>query len=239
MATTQPIPLDVIFSDADLWPRDALDDERVAEFTALYKERGPSALPPVVLALDPDPDPETLHHGWVYLIPVDGWHRLAAWEAAGVGEEIPAVVRDDLTSRGAIFAEAVRLAVASAKPLTASERRQAIASLVGMAPDLSDREIAKRTGVSYMTVNRIRHRADPAGDPDDDDDEAAPPVRRERPSIADRFAILLLSDDAGDLEVGALQQALLRRNERMKRDYGALTSLIRGCAAVLAGVAQW
>ena len=44
--------LDAVISDPGLWPRRALDEERVAEFVGLYAEQGPEALPPIEVVPD-------------------------------------------------------------------------------------------------------------------------------------------------------------------------------------------
>jgi ParB-like chromosome segregation protein Spo0J len=77
----QLVKLDLIRFTPHAWPRRYLDEERVEDFAALYREQGVTALPPLELVDD--------QHG--RLLIVDGVHRWQAARKAGL-EEVLATV---------------------------------------------------------------------------------------------------------------------------------------------------
>ena len=132
------------------WPREGPDEERLALFTELYVSDGVGALPPIEVIERPSGN---------YLI-ADGHHR--AFAAVRVGlKEIPAQILP-LAYGGDPFVAAYRrgleTAVASSKPLTLNERRRAGWRLLKEEPALSDREIARLSGLSHQTIARFREK---------------------------------------------------------------------------------
>lgn len=74
MSTTVEVELAAVRFVASAWPREYIDEERVEDFAALYKEHGAEALPPIELVpYGPDR----------YLIG-DGVHRVEAARSAGL-----------------------------------------------------------------------------------------------------------------------------------------------------------
>jgi ParB-like chromosome segregation protein Spo0J len=66
---------------AKAWPRRYIDEERVEDFAALYREQGHTALPPLELVND--------GHG--RLLIADGVHRWQAARKAGLTEVLATV----------------------------------------------------------------------------------------------------------------------------------------------------
>ena len=100
----------------------------------------PSAWPPIVVRL------------LDYQV-IDGMHRLAAARATGQ-EWIRGVLLDG--DEAACWVEAVRANASHGLPLTASERRRAIAGIVRFHPEWSDRRIAEIVRVSPSTIRSVR-----------------------------------------------------------------------------------
>jgi len=84
---------------------------------------------------------------------IDGAHRVQAAMLRG-DEEIQAQFFDG--SEDEAFVLAVELNIAHGLPLTMTERKLAATRIVANCPDLSDRAIARSTGLSDKTVARIR-----------------------------------------------------------------------------------
>jgi ParB-like chromosome segregation protein Spo0J len=126
-----------------LWPRRGLIRSRVREFAALYRDRGEGGLAPIVVG-------EV--NGQRYL--VDGWHRAAAAEAAGL-TGLPAWLIP-LERREDVYLEAVQLSTTSAQPLTQREKRAVVDRLLVEHRFASDHEIARLAGVSHPTVGKRR-----------------------------------------------------------------------------------
>lgn len=222
------VPLAAIVQDRNLWPRRALDAERVKEFAELYAGDDPDALPPVQLAPLPAAGGYSRTSGKSgagagaasrYAI-VDGWHRiegrrLAAEKARKAdAPAIPAIIRADLTTADAIYLEAVRLSSTSAKPLSSAEKRAAVRRILATQSSLSDREIARLAGCSHMTVGRLRNplrrSLSAVGDAlagSGAEQGASTGARAER-YIEDRLISLLCREDAGELDAADLAAAL-------------------------------
>jgi hypothetical protein len=150
--------------DRSAWPRVDVDRERVEEFYALFEAEGETALPPVEVISDPN-------GGFVL---ADGWHRLTALNALGVGR-VRAVVVPSANGSDAVMAAFERALVRSAisaKPLSRAEKQAAVIRLIEIRPTASDREIGRLAGVDHKTVGRLRARG------------IAPPPEQQRPRTA-------------------------------------------------------
>lgn len=135
----------------EAWPREALDEERVGEFRALYEAEGPEALPPI----------EVVHASQLggYLV-TDGWHRSAALGDLDCDEAIAMVLATPAGQLPKSFAyqRGLECSAKASKPLTRHEKQVAIDRLVQELPTQSDRGIARIVGVDHKTVARIRER---------------------------------------------------------------------------------
>jgi hypothetical protein len=148
------VKLAAIRFNKSAWPRECLDDERVEDFTELYREQGVEALP--ALELVPD-------GGAGYLIG-DGVHRWMAAREAGL-DEVSAVLvvpPNDIDPAAFAYLHALYCSAISSKPLTRSEKQAAIRCLMTNWPEMSDREVARRVGVDHKTVGRVRRGDSPA-----------------------------------------------------------------------------
>lgn len=177
----QLIPVNLIDCDERLWPRDRLNEERVSEFAAIYRDEGTDVLPPVLLS---GPDSEGLYKL------LDGWHRVAAAEEAGL-ENIPAELWEGSDPTLA-FCEAVKRSSISSLPLSWAEKRAAVDRILELRPSLSDREIARTAGVSHPLVAKRRALANGEGTEDDEtagSQERTPPA----PPTAEQEAKRLLA----------------------------------------------
>jgi hypothetical protein len=148
MAEPTRMPLTAIRFDRAAYPRLGLDPERIAVLRDLYAADGEQALPPIdVVLLDDD-----------LALGADGAHRCEAAQLLG-WTDISVRVIPVPTGYDPIeiaYLHALETAVAAAKPLTRSERKAAAARLLSAHPDWSDREIARRAGVSHTTVGAMR-----------------------------------------------------------------------------------
>jgi hypothetical protein len=147
------VPIDRIWRDASLWPRFALDHQRVAEFCDIYAdaEADECVLPRI----------ELVHDDADGFLVADGHHRLAALTELGA-ENVPALIVSPPTGRdprGWVYERGLVTAATAAKPLTRLERRAAVDRLLAERGGLSDREIARMVGVSHQTVGRARRRS--------------------------------------------------------------------------------
>jgi hypothetical protein len=148
---TEPtlIPLDLIITDPDTWPRRSLDRDRVALFLDLYGDGGLDSLPPLELAATNDGQ---------YLL-TDGWHRFEALYELDAGHA-PALVVDTFGVNPWVFAyqRGLETCVTASRPLTRAERRTATERILQERPEMTDVAIARLTGVSNATVGRARRR---------------------------------------------------------------------------------
>jgi ParB-like chromosome segregation protein Spo0J len=81
VSPAQLVKLELIRFVPEAWPRRYLDEERVEDFAALYREQGPTALPPL----------ELVDHRHGRLLIADGVHRWQAARKAGLGEVLATV----------------------------------------------------------------------------------------------------------------------------------------------------
>lgn len=85
---------------------------------------------------------------------VDGFHRLEAARRLGLAT-IPARVIE-FPCDGDLFRLAFELNAAHGKPLSLADRKAYARRLIGSQPNLSDREIGRRTGIHHETVGALR-----------------------------------------------------------------------------------
>lgn len=133
------------------YPREHYSPGRVEEFAELYRERGPGALPPIVVVETADRSRRIL---------VDGYHRLQAAQEAGL-DELPVEIRGLLAGADPIataYELALQASSVSSLPLSRAEKQAAIFRLISERPELSDRAIAHIVGVANSTVSRLRKR---------------------------------------------------------------------------------
>jgi hypothetical protein len=104
--------------------------------------------------------------GEVWLL--DGRNRLEACERAGVGQDF----RDE---DGSLDARAFRVVADDPVPfvisanvrrrhLTTAQKRDTIAKLLKLAPERSDRQIAKDVGADHKTVGAVRSKSETSGE---------------------------------------------------------------------------
>lgn len=156
---TVEIPLAQIRFLEDAWPRLYIDEERVEDFAALYKEQGPDALPPL----------ELVPYGPSRYLLGDGVHRHTAAGRVGL-TSLPACLvppAADLDPVEFTYRYALERSAISALPLTRAEKQRAVRRLLEANPQASDREIGRLVGVDHKTVGRVRRGISPrAGMPD-------------------------------------------------------------------------
>lgn len=144
----QLVELELIRFTGKAWPRRDLDEERVEDFAALYREQGPNALPAIELVDD----------GRGRFLIGDGVHRCEGGREAG----LPALPASVLVPEPGVdpvsfaYRHALMRSAISSKPLNRAEKRAAIRRLLREQPDWSDREVARLIGVDHKTVGRLR-----------------------------------------------------------------------------------
>ncbi|MFI5735145.1 hypothetical protein ACIA49_33850 [Kribbella sp. NPDC051587] len=84
---------------------------------------------------------------------IDGWHRIEAAVINGK-QQIRAVYFDGTVEESLILA--VQSNVAHGLPLSIADRRTAATRILDVRPDLSDRMIARASGLSARTISAIR-----------------------------------------------------------------------------------
>jgi len=133
-----------------VWPRQALDDERIAEFLNLYLDEGLTALPPIEVV----PDDEG---GYIV---AEGNHRYEALARADVEEIDVAVleVPEDIDPWHFAFLRGIVTASTGALQLTRREKWAAILRVSEADSGLTDREIGRLLGISHQTVGRVLRR---------------------------------------------------------------------------------
>jgi DNA-binding MarR family transcriptional regulator len=133
-----------------VWPRQALDDERIAEFLNLYLDEGLTALPPIEVVPD-------VEGGYIV---AEGNHRYEALARTDIEEIDVAVleVPEDVDPWYFAFLRGIVTASTGALQLTRREKWAAILRVSKADPDLADREIGRLLGVSHQTVGRVLRR---------------------------------------------------------------------------------
>lgn len=138
------IPKNQLRFSSSIWPRDLLDEARVAMFQALLQEG--ETFPPIEVVPQPDGS---------FLI-CDGVHRSHAAIRAGrvdIEAEILSLEGDE-SPFDLAYRRALETATRSALPLNRAERQRAALRLIETRPDLSRRAIARLVGVAHSTVDR-------------------------------------------------------------------------------------
>ncbi len=136
------LPITLIRRDGGTQPRVAINQTTVEEYASDMKEG--ASFPPVLLFND-----GTQH--WL----ADGFHRVLAAESIGL-KEIAAVVRQG-TQRDAVLYSCGANATHGLRRTNADKRRAVLRLLEDSEwSKWSDREIARRCGVSHDFVNRMR-----------------------------------------------------------------------------------
>jgi hypothetical protein len=141
-AEVREVRLEELFLDPTVQPREALEEAKVTEYCERLAEG--DHFPPVAV----------FQEGQLLRL-VDGFHRIAAAERAGIGSVLARVQPG--THREAIL-KALRANLIHGLPLKAAEKRAAAGRLLA-DPDWtlwSDQEIARYCGLSGMSVGRIR-----------------------------------------------------------------------------------
>lgn len=85
---------------------------------------------------------------------VDGFHRLAA--AQNLGWDAVPIDVVDIPADHDLQALAFQLNARHGRPLSLADRRAFAARLLGQHPEWADREIARRSGLSGVTVAKVR-----------------------------------------------------------------------------------
>ncbi len=142
-----PVALSKLRLDRRVWPRHALDHERVAQFASLYEEGGPAVLPPVEAVRAKD------------LLLSDGVTRKAGATLARLTELPTIVVEPPEGIDPVLFAylRAIAASTRGAKQLSRAEVHAAIRRLIAET-ELRDDQIAPLVGVARVTVWRHRQR---------------------------------------------------------------------------------
>jgi len=152
------LSLDQIALDGGVWPRAALDAERVELFAELVRDARDSAgtgqgwtdpLPPLVVVADG-------RGGYVL---ADGRHRYEARRQLGAGFDLVQVQvfqPDGRLPTDLAYELALHFATISAKPLSNPEKRAAVDRLISERPELSSRQVARLVGVSHTFVDTRR-----------------------------------------------------------------------------------
>jgi hypothetical protein len=167
------MPIALIDIDNTCWPRQALHQERIADFARFYADSGLMALDPLDVVALPNSR---------FLL-VNGRHRYTALRRI---ESVQAYVQvlDCPHPDPVAFAYeyALNESARSALPLTRAEKHAAVLRLITTPPDRTDVAIAALVGVSSKIVQRTRawlaQHPDALTDTDDTEPEAAPRVVR-------------------------------------------------------------
>lgn len=139
---SQPLRIDQIRTDGGTQPRAELDLTTIAEYAAAMQEG--DQFPPVVV----------FHDGENYWL-ADGFHRLKAAEQIDF-LDLPADVREGTRRDAVLFSVGANASHGLRR--TNADKRQAVETLLRDEEWLawSDREIARRCGVSHDFVSRLR-----------------------------------------------------------------------------------
>jgi ParB-like chromosome segregation protein Spo0J len=211
------LPLSGFQREERLWPRQGLDPARVREFAALYREQGAAGLPPIAVA-------EVGERRFL----VDGWHRCAAAEMAGLSR-LP-VFATAMGRSEDVYWEAVHLSATIGKPLSRGEKRAAVDRLLAAGREGSDHEIARLAGVSQPFVSK-RRKLLKAGRPQRE--RPARPAETETERAARRLVralveLVRLQDDLGRVVDGQrVDPAVLLAARVGRRGGGGEAGLLR------------
>lgn len=158
-AAVRMLKLDAIEVEADIQPRaGGCDSATVAEYAEAINAG--NEFPPLVVFKD---DTGTLRLS-------EGFHRHGAYVRAG-RKEAQCEVREG--TRADALMNAVGSNSAHGRQRTNADKQRAVGLLLKEFPNLSNREIAKRTKVSHTFVNRLRPDPRPRGNVSTPRDELA------------------------------------------------------------------
>lgn len=203
------VPIARMIRDKEWYPRARLDADRVAGYAADYRERGPAALPPVKAGLIPGIDGLWL---------VNGWHRTAAAEAAGLTDI--AAVSQAYPDRWAALADAVWIANRGELSLRPGEKGSSVDTFLRQFPQASDRKLASELGVSHVYVWKRRQQLDQRARPPD-------PLREHARSLLKAWWKLCAGQppDAGAASESAFRPVIEALALAAARVYGADTGV--------------
>lgn len=139
---TSSLPISKIQIDGGTQSRAALSDDVVADYASIIRDG--ADFPPVIVFND----------GKKYWL-ADGFHRLAAYQAAGA-EELPVAVHQGNRREAILFSVGANALHGLRR--TDDDKRRAVSVLLGDKEwsRWSDRQIAKQCGVSHPFVARVR-----------------------------------------------------------------------------------
>ncbi len=136
---TYAIPLKRIAIDKALQPR----CDGISEFHVAALMESPENWPPIAVVQEADS-----------LVLIDGFHRYEAATRLGF-ESIPAIIVERPT-HGDCFRLAFDLNATHGRHLTVRDRKAYAKVLLEQHPDLSDRDIGRRTSLNHETVRSLR-----------------------------------------------------------------------------------
>ncbi|MFI4861344.1 MAG: ParB N-terminal domain-containing protein, partial [Phycisphaerales bacterium JB063] len=140
MPSTQTLKIDDIRTDGDIQPREAINEDVVAEYAARMEEG--DTFPAVVVYADGSDN-------WL----ADGYHRVMAATRNG-WIAIDAEVRKGTKTDAMWFASSANRA--NGLRMTNADKKRAVMHAVKARPSESDNAIAKHVGVSQPTVTKYR-----------------------------------------------------------------------------------
>lgn len=137
--TTETVTLDRIVLDAGTQMREQVNEAVIADYIEAL-----DALPPI----------RVMRVGKSRLVLVDGFHRFYAHKRAG-RDSIEIEIAEGSTIREARF-EAAKANARHGLRRSNADKRLAVLAVLGLYPNLSDREIASHVGVSHPLVGTVR-----------------------------------------------------------------------------------
>lgn len=137
--TTETVTLDRIVLDAGTQMREQVNEAVIADYIEAL-----DALPPI----------RVMRVGKSRLVLVDGFHRFYAHKRAG-RDSIEIEIAEGSTISEARF-EAARANARHGLRRSNADKRLAVLAVLGLYPNLSDREIASHVGVSHPLVGTVR-----------------------------------------------------------------------------------
>jgi hypothetical protein len=194
MHRTTVIPLADVCRDARIWPRLQLCRALVKELEEIYLHGSAAAVEPIVVARIG----RTGRH-----VLIDGWHRVAAAELAGL-THLPVTIVE-LASEEEAYERALQLSSRGKTPMTRVEKQTAVDRLLTAHPERSDLAVAQLAGVSnHLVAARRRLLAAPPA-PQEDRERRPRPDKYTRSIMKATLALCALGE-AGD--EGRLEDAL-------------------------------